>query len=542
MTFDQFYKFSDWHPQVFRELKGRLKKLTVLLTVLGSCATQLLVLMYFWVGLPVARSTDLKIKTYANDYTSYSTYCTGKGSYRSFQCTYDALNNPHINWQSWWSDLFQALSWTLPFVLLLAGVYMLVSDLGKEERRGTLNFIRLSPQTSQNILLGKVLGVPVISYLAVLLAIPLHLVAANGAGVSIANVLSIYLLTAAGCAFFYSGALLYAFMGGAQGWVGAVAVFGSYILFFQFWTVSSYYRGEGDRRYLELSEWFHLPVGTQLGFAMTLALITLGTGAYWLWQAANRRFRNPDVTLLSKRQSYWMTLCVEVWMLGFVFRQPFEYYRPFNELILLGFFNLLWFMVLTAALTPQRQLLLDWARYRRERVASAKQFWSRSIVKDLLWGEKSPALAAIALNLLIAFVVVSLWLMGWGESGSQFNALVVISLGATLTLICAAIAQLMMFMQSPKRGLWATGTVAAVLVLPPVVFGALQITTYKIPLVWLFSIGAFSAVQSGISAMTALTAFLGQLGIFSLLTFRLTRQVRRAGESEMKALLAASRS
>ncbi|MBW4580494.1 MAG: hypothetical protein KME42_13095 [Tildeniella nuda ZEHNDER 1965/U140] len=537
MTFDRFYKFSDWNPQVFRELKGRVKKLTVFLTVLGSCATQLLVLMYFWVGLPVARSTDRFDTT-----SRYSTYCTGRGSYRSFECIYDAIGNPRIAWQSWWSDLFQALSWTLPFVLLLAGVYMLVSDLGKEERRGTLNFIRLSPQTSQNILFGKVLGVPVIPYLAVLLAIPLHLVVANGAGVSIANVLSIYLLTAAACAFFYSGALLYAFMSGAQGWVGAVAVFSSYTLFFQIWTNSSYYRGEGDRRYLEMSDWFHLPVGTQLGFAITFALITLGTGAYWLWQSANRRFRNPDVTLLSKRQSYWMTFCVEVWMLGFAFRQLPEYYRPFNELIVLGFFNLLWFMVLIAALTPQRQLLLDWARYRRERVASKRQFWSRSIVKDLLWGEKSPALAAIALNLLIAVAVASLWIVGWAEANSQFDALVVMSLGATLTLICAAIAQLMMFMKSPKRALWAAGAVAAVLILPPVVLGALQITTDKTPFVWLFSIGAFSALQSGVSATAALTALMGQLGILSLLTLRLTRQVRRAGESEMKALLAASRS
>ena len=537
MTFDRFYKFSDWHPhpQVFRELKGRLKRRNVILTVIGSCVTQLIVLMALWVALPPTR---LEQNAY---YSRYSAYCTGKGSYRSFECLYDTLGKPHINWQSWWLDMFQAISWTLPFVLLLTGVYMLISDLGKEERRGTLNFIRLSPQTSQSILLGKILGVPALPYLAVLLAIPFHLIAASEAGVSIANVLSIYLLTIVACAFFYNGALLYAFMGGAQGWAGAVAVFSGYTMLYQFWMSSSFYRGEGDRRYLELHDWFHLQVGTQLGFALPFALVTLGAGTYWLWQAANRRFRHPNLTLLSKPQSYRITLCLNVWLVGFVFQEQPRYNDRFEDLLLLGFFNLLWFMVLMAALTPSRQLLLDWARYRRERVTSGK-FWSRSIVKDLLWGEKSPALVAIALNLLIAVTVVTPWVLGWTDTSVQLRALVVMSLGIMLTLICAAIAQLMMFMKSSRRVLWATGAVAAVLVLPPIVFGVLQLTPHKAPLIWLFSIGAFSAVQSGVSAMAALTAFMGQLGILSLLTLRLTRQVRRAGESELKALLAESRS
>jgi hypothetical protein len=533
MTFDWFYQFSDWNPQVFRELKGRFKRRHVILTVIASLATQLLMLLSFWSRLPEPKSATL------SDAQS-NAYCTGNGSYQLFTCLYDAIGNPLVNWQNWWLDLFQALSWTMPFVLLMAGVYMLISDLGKEERRGTLNFIRLSPQTSQAILFGKILGV--IPYLACLLAIPLHLMAAHGASVSIANVLSVYLLTAAVCAVFYNGALLYAFMGGSQGWLGAAAVFGSYLFFFQLWVASSYYRGEGDHRYLELPDWFHLPVGTQLGFAMPFALLTLGTVAYWCWQAANRRFRSPDVTVLSKRQSYWMTLCVEVWLLGFAFRQMSTYYQPFQDLVVLGFFNLLWFMVLMAALTPKRQLLLDWARYRRERVARRKQFWSRSLVKDLLWGEKSPALVVIALNLLIAVAVVTPWLLSWTDTRAQLHALVLLSLGMTLTLICAAIAQLMMFMKSPKRAVWSASTVAAVLILPPIILSALQLTPYKASFVWLFSIGAFSAVQSGVSAGAAFTAFLGQLGILSALTLRLTHQVRRAGESETKALLAASRS
>ncbi|MBD2072654.1 hypothetical protein H6F86_01875 [Phormidium sp. FACHB-592] len=533
MALNWLHKFSDWNPQVFRELKGRLKRHHVLLTVLGSLITQLFVLLFFWSVLPVARSSNLN--TYTDDlYVDHNAYCTGEGSYRSLKCLYDSLGNPLVNWQRWWFDVFQAISWVLPFVLLIAGVYLLIGDLGKEERRGTLNFIRLSPQTSQKILLGKLLGVPAVPYLAVLLALPLHGLAAIAAGMPISDVLSFYLLTTAVCAFCYTAALLYALMGGVQGWTGAVVVWMSYTLFYQLWHSWS----DSSLRL----QWFYFLINGSRTTALTFALLTLGTGTYGLWQAVNRRFRNPDLTLLSKRQSYGMTLCFEVWLIGFVFRDLQTYEHPFYDLIGLGFFNLLWYMVLFAALTPQRQMLIDWARYRRERVTSAKQFWSRSIVKDLLWSEKSPALVAITLNLLITAIVVTPWVLSWSRpNSSPREGLVTIILGSTFTLICAAIAQLMMFMKSPKRAVWAAGTVAAVGILPPVMFAILGVSYSKVPLTWLFPFGAFATFQQGVSMTTAFTAFLGHLGILSLLSLRLTRQLKRAGESEMKALLAASR-
>ncbi|MBD2036441.1 hypothetical protein H6F76_15620 [Leptolyngbya sp. FACHB-321] len=531
MTLNWLHKFSDWNPQVFRELKGRLKHRNVLLTVQGSLITQLFVLLYFWSVLP------RPFRPYDH---ILDPYCTG-GESSPFKCLYDSLGNPIVNWQRWWFDVFQAISWILPFVLLVAGVYLLIGDLGKEERRGTLNFIRLSPQTSQKILLGKLLGVPAVPYLAVLLALPLHGLVAIAAGVPISDVLSFYLLTMAVCAFCYTAALLYALLGGVQGWAGAVVIWMSYTLFFQLWHSWASWESSWSNPTLRL-QWFYFLINGSRTAALAFALLTLGAGTYGLWQAVNRRFRHPDLTLLSKRQSYGLTLCLEVWLLGFVFRDLTNYHRPFNYLIWLGFCNLLWFMVLVAALTPQRQMLIDWARYRRERVTSARQFWSRSIVKDLLWSEKSPALVAITLNLLITAIVVTPWVLSWSRpNSSPLQGLVTIILGSTFTLICAAIAQLMMFMKSPKRAVWAAGTVAAVVVLPPVALTVLQFSSSEIPLAWLFSIGAFRVFQQGVPLTIAFTAFLGHLGILSLLSLRLTRQLKRAGESETKALLAASR-
>ncbi|XHX79581.1 MAG: hypothetical protein RBJ76_06600 [Stenomitos frigidus ULC029] len=525
MTLNWLHKFSDWNPQVFRELKGRLKRRNVLLTALGSLTTQLFVLLYFWSVLPTPRTAYPP---------QHNRYCLNSSSVSDLpKCVYDALNNPLINWQRWWFDLFQAIFWILPFVLLIAGVYLLIGDLGKEERRGTLNFIRLSPQTSQSILFGKLLGVPAVPYLAVLLALPLHGFVAIAAGVAISDILSFYLLTTAVCAFCYTAALLYALLGGVQGWAGAVVIWMSYTLFFQLWHSSAEFN--------ERLQWFYFLINGNRTTALAFALLTLGAGTYGLWQAVNRRFRHPDLTLLSKRQSYGMTLCLEVWLIGFVFQDFTKDDRPFHDLVLLGFCNLLWFMVLFAALTPQRQMLIDWARYRRERVTSAKQFWSRSIVKELVWGEKSPALMAIALNLLIAAVVVVPWILSWQDFSDPLQGLATIVLGSTFTLICAAIAQLMMLMKSPKRAVWAASMVAAVVILPPFVLNVLQLSYTEVPLAWLFSIGAFTVFQQSVPMTAIFTALLGHLGILSLLSLHLTRQLRRAGESETKALLAASR-
>jgi hypothetical protein len=197
MTLDWLYKLSDWNPQFFREVKGRLKPRTLMFTAIGSLLAQALVLAAFALNLPDGTQT-------------YHHRCTGTptGYPASPSCIMDGFNNPIVNWQGWWMDVFQALSWTLPFLLLVAGVALLINDLGKEERRGTLNFIRLSPQQSGQILLGKMLGVPIVPLLMVALAIPLHLVSAILGHISALEVVGYYLVTIAVGSFFYTAALL----------------------------------------------------------------------------------------------------------------------------------------------------------------------------------------------------------------------------------------------------------------------------------------------------------------------------------------------
>jgi hypothetical protein len=516
--------FSDWNPQFFREVKGRLKNRNLTLTVLSSVLAQFALLFYFWAALPTPKET------------TSSHYCTGKETYGWNECLLDAQGNVLVNWQTWWAHVFQALTWILPFILLIAGVYLLISDLAKEEQRHTLNFIRLSPQTSQTILLGKLLGVPLLIYLGVLLAVPLHLWSAVQGKIDLAELISLYLVVPAISCVFYTGAVFYAFLGGAHGWLGAAMVWGTYTMFYQVWQVS-HYSGKG---YLTDSLfWYHLPITSNLGFLVSFTLSVCAIVTFWLWKTINRRFCNPTLTLISKRQSYAMTACFEVLILGFAFHEmrEWEYYRPLNDLFTLIVFNSVWFLVLIAALTPHRQTLLDWARYRQTRSSSKKFVLTKSALRDWIFGEKSPAIAAIALNLLLTIAILTPWILTWGKPIQQMQGYVSLLLNLLFLLSCAAIAQQVLFSPSKKRSVFALAVIVGLIALPPIVMLTIGMHPEHAAMPWMLSGFAFAAIESA-SKMTILLGFLGQLLVFTGLTARLTRQLRRAGESELKALMA----
>ena len=91
-----------------------------------------------------------------------------------------------------------------------------MKDITKEEKRGTLAFVRLSPASAQSVLVGKFLGVPILVYWAIALAIPLHLWAAVQARLSLSTVISVYLLAVASYGFVSSFAMLHSMNWGPQ--------------------------------------------------------------------------------------------------------------------------------------------------------------------------------------------------------------------------------------------------------------------------------------------------------------------------------------
>ena len=559
-------KLSDINPQLFREIKGRFTPRNLGIAAALSLGGQLLLAIAFWGRLPFGEVTKPEISI-------YSKYCTGfipsQELYPSdsYPCEFDLADNFILNWQLWWLDIFLWLSFISVGVLLVASVYMLVSDLAKEEHRGTLNFIRLSPRSAQTVLLGKLLGVPILLYLAVLLAMPLHLWAGMAARIPLAQILSYDALVAAACIFFSSAAMLFglitAWLGGFQAWLGSGLVL--FFLWISALKLDSYEAVDSNAsdfinlfnpsfllpylisplrgnlpmvdNYFRCDDcwaswqWLFLPVGRSVIAVAILMLLNFALWTWWSWQGLSRRFPNPSGTWLSKSLSYGFVASFEIVTLGSALQTNSDWEN--NLYWLLGF-NLLFFLGLIAALSPHRQAVQDWARYRAASASSQNAGFGFRW-QDLIWGEKSPAPVAIALNLLFTSALIGAWSL-LSSYSDRYQGLASVAINFTLISIYAVVAQLLLLMKSKKRAIWATAVVGGLAFLPPPILLMLSTEPRDNPLLWLFSglswLGAEYAVPSAV-----LSALLIQLSILGWLSFLLIRKLNRAGESASKAVL-----
>ena len=289
-------------------------------------------------------------------------------------------------------------------------------------------------------------------------------------------------------------------------------------------------------------EWFNLPIGATGVSLVIFALLNYSLWTGWIWQALKRCFCNPNTTILSKRQSYWLVGCFEVVILGFAMGEGQGYYVGWSDLtnsLLIACFNLVLFLGLIAALSLHRQPLQDWARYRRSSVSTRKGFWNRALVQDLILGGKSPSVIAIAINLVIAATPFFVWILLLpSEDIDKTKGLFSVAFFISLMMIYASIFQLMLLMKTQKRSLWATATVAALNVLPLIILVVLlRIDTYKNPTLWLFSTLPWVGIEHA-TTTTMFMALLSEWAVLVLLNLQLTRQLRRAGESASKTLFA----
>ncbi len=554
-----YQKLGEQNAQLFRELKGRLKPKNTALALGISLLAQLLIIISFRNRLP-GRDFSGKITE-----TTHR-YCTGSRPeyyYNEYHCIKDVADNWIVNWQFWWSDVFVVLSLISAIALLTVGAYMLINDLSREERNGTLNFIRLTPQSTQNIFLGKLLGVPILLYVAAAAIIPLHLWSGLSAQIPLQLILGFDVSLVFCGIFVFSAALLFglvnSWMAGFQSWLGSGIVLGSMLLFsskyisldgwdlidlFSPTTILSYLVPDAFREHIYIFdenaanrladlhnwEWFYLPVGASVVAAILFAIFNYCLWTALIWQSLKRCFRNPNATLLSKRQSYIVTACFTALSMGFAlqnFSEKGAYQIPLA-------WNFLFFCGLVASLSSQGQALQDWARYRREGVKKRKFYY---LMQDLIWGEKSPAVVAIDFNLLIvAFLFVPAVLLVSREPSAQMEMLLGLLLNVSLILICATMAQLMLLMKARKPSLWAAGTVGTVIILPLVVLGFLSAETYSMPVPFLFTAISFVAVKEA-TATSIFVALLSQFSVLVLLNLRLRQKLLKAGEFPSKALL-----
>jgi ABC-type Na+ efflux pump permease subunit len=486
-------KLGNWNPQLFREIKGRLKGRNIVIVFYLSLMTQFLYVMCC-IQIP-------------SDYN-----------------------------ERWGLKLSKPLSVILFCTLVLGGVYMLMSDLAKEEKRGTLNFIRLSPQSSQKILLGKLLGVPVLLYLAILLAIPLHLYLSIGEHIDFRLVVGSYLLVGVICSGFYTAAMLYSFLGGLQPWLGTFSI--SLLLFPLLPLLYLFlYIGVDDlpfnNTYLR---WFNLPLGENMTFAYCFTVASFGAVTYGIWQLLNRRFLNPNTTLISKKQSYFFVFLTNLWLLGFAW--PNWTVSDFNPTANYGFlFGIVpfCFLILIGGLSPTRQTLQDWARYQ---VGRSK----KALVQELIWGEKSPSTIALVLNLVITAIIWMPWLLLFndlspqnGDHLSQLQVVISFVLMGNMILLWSTISQIILMTKQPKLQRLA-GEILGIILTLPLLFGASNPQNFS---TWLFSVAPISIKY--ISNTTIFLLLLSQGTMLTLLSFQLTRQLKKAGESTTQKLLISSR-
>ncbi len=541
-------KMGDSNPQIFRELKERLTLRNIGIAIVAALLIQGFVLLYFNGQIPAPAYQDYSTPNQLIEI--HSKYCdlsiNNNSHYEDQICKLNGAGDFLISWQKWWSDVFSCLSWILPLGLILGSVYMLVADLIQEEKRGTLNFIRLSPQSAQQIFIGKILGVPSLVYLAAALIFPLHLCSGFNAGGSILLIAGWYISIGSIWFLLSSAAVFYVLLGGLQAILTAIAV--TYFACLPLLAINVFASATINQegwlnKNVDQLFWFILPTNSS-----AILFYVFGTGSclvasYWIWQALERRYLNPATTVIGKSQSYLANICLQIWIAGFLFPLiPRDSYSKESIFAWFASMDFIALLLLIPILLPSKQALQDWSRYRRERVThQQRKFWQSELVQDLMFNDKSPALLAIAINIGIA---IALWITVSVFAFDQLNHLVRFLAGACLTasliLIYATIAHLSLFLNLKKRNLWIAAILGGAMILP--LIGAYILSPSHPPtgfaaIMLLFS--PFAPVGiSQLAGGSILATFAAQLLLLTALTRQLQRKLQIIGQSQSKELLA----
>ena len=541
------------NPQLFREIKGKINGKNIFITSLLSVFIQAFIILLYFGQLP-----DI-----VRDRSQYSRYCTGlRGEYASSSLCIRDINGWAINWSLFWHDIFILFTIDSICILLTVGTFMIISDLVKEEKTGTLNFIRLSPQSASNILLGKIWGVPILVNFFIATIFPLHFISGLKANIPWYLILLFDLIVIASCAFYYSFSALFSLLkiekAELKPWIA------TFILAFCLWiTTLLFFDNHIDNLLVEWILIFNpitaltyvldpLAIPSNLVDYMSVESLgqllfyeqplwsraTTGIGfilfnyclwTYWLWQGATHIFHNPTSTIFSKKQSYWLTGWFVFIALGFTI-QDIDRYSISDNFILLQFLLLIMFLGLVAALSPHRQTLYDWARYRHQMSKDGQ-----SLTQELVFGEKSPSTVAIAINAGIATIIIAVGLLLFPFKEQVTNAIWGLVLTMGIILFYSTVAQWMLLIKSNRRVIWASITVSLLIIGPPIFFAIAELTPQQAPLVWLFSfIPTVAIAEASVSALVL--GVLGQWLAITSVSFLMIKKLRKAGRSETKKL------
>jgi hypothetical protein len=538
---------GDWNAQLFRELKGRVTIRNMFLAGVLSVGGQLMIMLTFMLQLPTNPRAGVSRSSQTYCVLEYIKASNGNGGfYDQSVCQLNILGQVSTDWPHWWSAILSMMSWVLPVLLFTGGVYLLTSDLRQETRRGTLNFLRLSPQAAPDIFVGKLLGVPVLVYLAVAIALPLHLLAALSSGFGLVNALAWDGLIAAMAAVFYAAAMLVTLATPAA----PIAItfvtlwLSSSVLSIPNWLLSGTFSSNANFFGKVNIYWFYFSVTQNILVFYLFGIGNCFVAFYWLWQSICRRYREPNSTLLSKKASYQLNICWQIWLIGFglpIFTGSYGS-RPQNDLtafLAMSLFSQICAAFLAiAVLTPQRQNIEDWSRYRR--ASEQKKLWQKDIWQDLLWDDRSPAVLALAVNLAIALVVWLPWCpFALANGALVVKAVLAAIVTAVLLLNYGILTQIVLITKKKWQWQQAISYVALLMLLPMIGAAFAAVLGWQSIAMTLTTVASPLAVFS-IWQMTGGELLLGiviQPLLLLLATARLQSQILKIGRSETQAFL-----
>lgn len=464
-----------------------------------------------------------------------------------------------IDWPQWYGHIYLCVSILMVFPLMGVGVFMLANNLADEKRRGTLNFLQLSPKSAFTILSGKLLGVPVCLYLAIGLLFPLHWLVGLRAGYNIAHLIGFDLILISQTLIFYLGTLLLSLsvsqpmVLALQPWLLAAGTIGFHWITF-FYVGSGEFTRNTQANVLLWSVLFspfsslayfnfeqaaatpniNVALGDfRLNFTEYVSLSLIHAAGWYtlLGHGLERCFSNSDITLLKRRFSYLLTLLFATLMVGLTGTRLKSHDASFNLTVIM-IMSLIYCIGLVVALSPARQTLKDWTRFRHAKPRQERL----ALSKDLVIGDTSSPVVAIALNLLLLTSIVVLafyqYYSDWFPNrldALTFAGCVLMFIGSIL--FSTLISQTFLMLPLQKNWIWlgVMGSISCLafpalsMVMGFAVFSASPDPTHLLGIP-----SQLAIVVLPLSLLSTLTVILGVIH---------TRQLIRSGHSESRQLL-----
>jgi hypothetical protein len=497
-------RIGEWNPQLFRELKSRLSGNTLVVAVAISIFLQVIGVGFF---LATSNSFDDRI--------------TGG---------------------------FYLLNWLIPIGLMLGGVYTIVADLNQEEQRGTLNFIRLTPQSARSIFIGKMLGAPSLIYVVVLLAVPLHFFVGMCAGTSPIHMLAWYGTIGVTTYLCLSLAILYGLYSHKYAilltLLFSLPVNTFVSLYNSYSNLIAIKQGATNNDGVGILSWLFIPIDRHALLFDAFIIGTFCLICHWLWVTIDRKYINPASTPFKKSDGYWMNAQFQLWLLGFALPivSRIEVDRSSEKFYVLASFysmSAIWVYCLIPLILPNKWSMQDWSRYRREHVTHKhRQWWQQDIVRDLVWHDRSPIGLAMLINLLISAIV-------WGVCFGLFvpdlqwlaKSICGIIIVSILTLIHTVVVNLI-FLRAKSKNVGAMPIVILMSALPLCLgFMAVITSDYRMLGAGLFLFSPFSWM--GVTQLSIINIgmiIMGQIGILVGVTRVLQRRLQQLGRSATQAI------